>query len=119
MVRRKSSVGSRSYPLGGPTITLSGSFRPCIQSKARYELHSICRTTDVNVTTAIRANAAPERAILREIERSGADLVVLGVDRIRGETLSFGGVAAAVLRESKVSVLLISTGDSGGNDSKK
>jgi hypothetical protein len=46
MVRRRSSIGSRSYPLGGPAVTLSGSFRPCIQSKARYELDSICRTTN-------------------------------------------------------------------------
>jgi Kef-type K+ transport system membrane component KefB/nucleotide-binding universal stress UspA family protein len=66
---------------------------------------------DVNATTSIRANVSPERAILQEIERSGADLVVLGVDRIHGDRLSFGGVAAAVLRESKVSVLLVSTGD--------
>jgi nucleotide-binding universal stress UspA family protein len=74
---------------------------------------------DVNVTTAIRANVAPERAILQEIERSGADLVVLGVDRIHGDKLSFGGVAAAVLRDSKVSVLLVSTGDASNGDSKK
>jgi len=38
---------------------------------------------DVDVRTALRANTAPEEAILQEIASSGADLVVLGVDRIR------------------------------------
>ncbi|MEH2586613.1 cation:proton antiporter domain-containing protein [Bradyrhizobium sp. AZCC 1721] len=63
----------------------------------------------IEATTAIRAGVSPEHAILREIESSGADLVVLGVDRIQGETLSFGGVASAVLKNSSASVLLIST----------
>jgi nucleotide-binding universal stress UspA family protein len=34
----------------------------------------------------------------------------MGVDRIQGDALNFGSVAAAVLRKSKVSVLLMSTG---------
>jgi nucleotide-binding universal stress UspA family protein len=63
---------------------------------------------DVDVTTALRANTAPEEAILREIKNSGADLVVMGVDRIQGDALNFGGVAAAVLRKSKASILLVS-----------
>ena len=36
----------------------------------------------------------------------------MGVDRVKGDTLSFGGVAAAVLEKSEVSVLLVSSGDS-------
>ncbi len=71
---------------------------------ARYE---------VDVTTSVRANAAPEEAILHEIRACRADMVVMGVDRIHGDTLSFGGVADAVLRRSKVSVLLVSTGETG------
>jgi Kef-type K+ transport system membrane component KefB/nucleotide-binding universal stress UspA family protein len=66
---------------------------------------------DVDVTTALRANVAPEEAILQEIKNSGADLVVMGVDRIQGDTLNFGSVAAAVLKKSKVSVLLVSNGE--------
>jgi Kef-type K+ transport system membrane component KefB/nucleotide-binding universal stress UspA family protein len=65
---------------------------------------------DVDVTTTLRANAAPEEAILQEIRDSRADLVVMGVDRIQGDALNFGSVAAAVLRKSKVSVLLVSNG---------
>jgi Kef-type K+ transport system membrane component KefB/nucleotide-binding universal stress UspA family protein len=66
---------------------------------------------DVDVETALRANTAPEEAILQEIKDSGADLVVMGVDRIPGEALNFGSIAAAVLRKSRVSVLLVSGDD--------
>jgi nucleotide-binding universal stress UspA family protein len=37
--------------------------------------------------------------------------VVMGVDRIQADHLSFGGVADAVLRQAKVSVLLVSSGE--------
>ena len=68
---------------------------------------------DVDVTTTIRAGIAPEQAILREIDNSGVDPVVMGVDRIQGDKLNFGGVAASVLKNAKVSVLLISSGEAG------
>jgi Kef-type K+ transport system membrane component KefB/nucleotide-binding universal stress UspA family protein len=67
----------------------------------------------VDVVTSLFANAAPEEAILQEIRSSGADLVVVGVDRIQGDTLNFGSVAAALLSKSKVSVLLVSDAVAG------
>ncbi|WP_028138179.1 cation:proton antiporter domain-containing protein [Bradyrhizobium japonicum] len=66
---------------------------------------------DVDFTTTLRVNRAPEVAILREIDTTDVDLVVMGVDRIQADHLSFGGVADAVLRQSKVSVLLVSSGE--------
>ncbi|GKQ50435.1 cation:proton antiporter [Bradyrhizobium sp. Ce-3] len=66
---------------------------------------------DINVATRLRANTAPEVAILQEIAASRADLVVIGVDRIQGDRLNFGSVAAAVLDKSKASVLLVSDGE--------
>jgi Kef-type K+ transport system membrane component KefB/nucleotide-binding universal stress UspA family protein len=78
------------------------------------DISAVAARYDVDVTTALRANAVPEEAILQEIRDGGADLVVMGVDRIAGEALNFGSVAAAVLRKSKVSVLLVS----GGGDSR-
>lgn len=66
---------------------------------------------DVDITTTLRVNRAPEAAILREIDTTDVDLVVMGVDRIQADHLSFGGVADAVLRLSKVSVLLVSSGE--------
>lgn len=66
---------------------------------------------NIDVRTVLRAQSAPEQAILQEIRSSKADLVVLGVDRIAGEKLDFGGVAHAVLTKSNASVLLIADGD--------
>ncbi|WP_076858168.1 cation:proton antiporter domain-containing protein [Bradyrhizobium mercantei] len=66
---------------------------------------------DINVATRLRASTAPEAAILQEISSSRADLVVMGVDRIQGDSLNFGSVATAVLGKSKASVLLVSDGD--------
>lgn len=66
---------------------------------------------DVDITTTLRVNRAPEAAILREIDTTDVDLVVMGVDRIQADHLSFGGVADAVLTQSKVSVLLVSSGE--------
>jgi Kef-type K+ transport system membrane component KefB/nucleotide-binding universal stress UspA family protein len=74
---------------------------------------------DVEITTTLRVNRAPEAAILREIDTTDVDLVVMGVDRIQADHLSFGGVADAVLRQSKVSVLLVSSGEARQVPSEK
>jgi nucleotide-binding universal stress UspA family protein len=67
---------------------------------------------DVTVHTIMHANMSPDKAILQEIRNTRADLVVMGVDRVKGDTLNFGGVAASVIEQSEVSVLLVSSGDS-------
>ncbi|MEA2881895.1 MAG: hypothetical protein QOH32_1151 [Bradyrhizobium sp.] len=74
------------------------------------DISALAARYDVDVTTALRASTVPEEAILQEIRDSGGDLIVMGVDRIAGEALNFGSVAATVLRKSKVSVLLVSGG---------
>ncbi|MEY9179166.1 Kef-type K+ transport system membrane component KefB/nucleotide-binding universal stress UspA family protein [Bradyrhizobium sp. USDA 326] len=74
---------------------------------------------DVDITTTLRVNRAPEAAILREIDTTDVDLVVMGVDRIQADHLSFGGVADAVLRRSKVSVLLVSSGEARRTPAEK
>jgi Kef-type K+ transport system membrane component KefB/nucleotide-binding universal stress UspA family protein len=77
-------------------------------------LKDICQLAgryDVEASTVLHAQAAPEQAILHEIRTSRADLVVMGVDRIKGDTLDLGSVAATVLNRSKVSVVLISGGE--------
>jgi nucleotide-binding universal stress UspA family protein len=66
---------------------------------------------DVDITTTLRVNRTPDAAILREIDTTDVDLVVMGVDRIQADHLSFGGVADAVLKQSKISVLLVSSGE--------
>lgn len=75
------------------------------------EASDLAARYDVDITTTLRVNRAPEAAILREIDTTDVDLVVMGVDRIQADHLSFGGVADAVLRQSKVSVMLVSSGE--------
>jgi nucleotide-binding universal stress UspA family protein len=63
----------------------------------------------VPVRTAIRAHADPDEAILRQLNRGEHDLVVMGVSPRPGATLSYGRVAAAILRRSNRSVLLVAS----------
>jgi nucleotide-binding universal stress UspA family protein len=67
---------------------------------------------DVEVHTIMHANMSPDTAILQEIRDNNVDLVVMGVDRVKGERLNFGGVAASVIEQSEASVLLVSSGES-------
>jgi Kef-type K+ transport system membrane component KefB/nucleotide-binding universal stress UspA family protein len=64
---------------------------------------------DVDVRTAIRANMAPDEAILKEAKRGRYDLIVLGVARRPGQTLFFGNTAAAVLDHSDIPNLFVAS----------
>ena len=57
----------------------------------------------------MRVDVAAEDAILKEARRGDYDLVILGVTRRPGETLSFGNTAAAVLESSDISILFIAS----------
>jgi nucleotide-binding universal stress UspA family protein len=61
----------------------------------------------VHPRTAVRANDAPEEAILKEMGRRRATLVVMGVGRRPGEKLFFGDTAAALLETSQKSLLFV------------
>jgi len=93
--------GARRRHLGTSLFQEESILKETIALAARY---------DVDVITTLRTNASPEKAILQEMRDSHIDLVVMGVDRIEGDALNFGGVAAEVLKESPGSVLLISNG---------
>ncbi|MCC7047640.1 MAG: cation:proton antiporter [Alphaproteobacteria bacterium] len=62
----------------------------------------------VAIRTTIRSHIAPQDAILREAERNGHNLIVLGVNRRQGEQLFFGNVAASVLGRAGCSVVFLS-----------
>lgn len=73
--------------------------------------------------TVVRVNEPPETAILNEAKKGGFDLIVIGVNRRPGKTLYFGDVAAKVIAESEISVLVVTgaatpsgTQDSGRDD---
>jgi Kef-type K+ transport system membrane component KefB/nucleotide-binding universal stress UspA family protein len=63
----------------------------------------------VAIKTAVRINIAAEDAILRQARLGNHNLIVMGVARRPGETLSFGNVAASVLESAERSVVFLST----------
>ena len=54
---------------------------------------------EVELRTAVRADVAPDEAILKETARRKHNLIVMGVGRRPGEKLFFGDTAAALLGE--------------------
>jgi Kef-type K+ transport system membrane component KefB/nucleotide-binding universal stress UspA family protein len=62
-----------------------------------------------SIRTALRLDASPEDAILRQARLGRYDLIVMGVGRPAGDTLFFGKVAAAVVENSSHSILFISS----------
>jgi nucleotide-binding universal stress UspA family protein len=63
----------------------------------------------VRVRTAVTAHASPARAILEQARRDKQNLIVMGVSRRPGATLSFGEVAATVLENTERSVLFVAS----------
>ena len=64
---------------------------------------------DVAVTTAVRADVAPNDAILSEAKKGGYDLIIMGVNRRPGDKLFFGDTAASVFENAPSSVVLVAT----------
>jgi Kef-type K+ transport system membrane component KefB/nucleotide-binding universal stress UspA family protein len=61
------------------------------------------------VRTAVRAGDAPDKAILRFMRNGRHDLIVMGVNRRPGDSLSFGPVADNVLAASPRPVLFVAS----------
>src|ERR1700691_4032010 len=62
---------------------------------------------DARLRTALRIDVAAEDAILKEADRGGYDLIVIGVTRRPGETLFFDNTAAAVLDRCDTAILFV------------
>jgi len=96
------------------TRASNGGGRKRAQATRRNELavlkdiSALADRYEVRVRPTMRANMAPDEAILRESKR-GYDLIVLGVSRRPGDTLFFGNTAAAVLDRSETSNLFVAS----------
>jgi Kef-type K+ transport system membrane component KefB/nucleotide-binding universal stress UspA family protein len=64
---------------------------------------------DVKAKTAVRADLAPDKAILAALKEAEHDLIIMGVSRRPGDRLFFGETAAAVLERSPASILFVAT----------
>jgi nucleotide-binding universal stress UspA family protein len=61
------------------------------------------------VQTALRVDTAADDAVLKEARRGNCDLIILGVTRRPGETLTFGGMADKLLANSNMSILFVAS----------
>jgi nucleotide-binding universal stress UspA family protein len=92
--------------------------------RSRLQLGSATRSTEeavlkevteladryaVNVQTALRVDTAADDAVLKEARRGKCDLIILGVTRRPGETLTFGGMADKLLANSNMSILFVAS----------
>jgi nucleotide-binding universal stress UspA family protein len=73
------------------------------------EIVQLADRYDVAIKTAVRADVAPDAAILAQAKHGGHDLIVMGVQRRPGDTLFFGDTAASVLEKSPASLLFLSS----------
>jgi Kef-type K+ transport system membrane component KefB/nucleotide-binding universal stress UspA family protein len=73
------------------------------------DIVTLAETYGLDLKTAVRADIAPDEAILKEMHRRRANLVVLGVGRRPGEKLFFGDTAAALLEKSDRSLLFVAS----------
>jgi Kef-type K+ transport system membrane component KefB/nucleotide-binding universal stress UspA family protein len=64
---------------------------------------------DVKAKTAVRADLAPDKAILAELKEAKHDLIIMGAGRRPGDKLFFGDTAATVLEKSPASILFVAT----------
>jgi Kef-type K+ transport system membrane component KefB/nucleotide-binding universal stress UspA family protein len=73
------------------------------------DITDLAETYDTEIGTAVRANIAPEEAILKELSYKQYNLVIIGAGRRPGEKLFFGDTAAALLEKSERSLLFIAS----------
>jgi len=73
------------------------------------EIAEIADQYDQDVATAVRADAAPNDAVVAEIERRRHNIVVMGVGRRPGDKLFFGETAAGVFEKSPATVVFVAS----------
>jgi nucleotide-binding universal stress UspA family protein len=61
------------------------------------------------IETAIRADIAPDRAVVAEAKKNGHNLIVMGVSRRPGDRLFFGDTAAGILKGAPISVMFVAS----------
>jgi Kef-type K+ transport system membrane component KefB/nucleotide-binding universal stress UspA family protein len=69
----------------------------------------VAESYGLQIKTAVRADVAPDEAIVKELARRRSNLIVLGVAKRPGDKLFFGDTAAALLEKSDKSLLFVAS----------
>jgi nucleotide-binding universal stress UspA family protein len=114
--RRVCRRGAYARPVTALYVASTTTARKRRRLRARVEEQAILKDVveladryDVAAKTAVRSNVAPDEAILIEAKKSPHTLIVMGVGRRPGESLSFGDTAAAVLEHAPGSVVFVAS----------
>jgi len=62
-----------------------------------------------DVATAVRADVAPDMAVVAAAKRNGHNLIIMGVSRRPGDQLFFGDTAAGVFKDAPISLLFVAS----------
>jgi nucleotide-binding universal stress UspA family protein len=73
------------------------------------EIAELAEKYNQEIETAIRADIAPDRAVLAAAKQDGHNLIVMGVSRRPGDRLYFGETAAGVFKDGPISVMVVAT----------
>jgi len=76
-------------------------------AEAVKEIKALADAYELPIKSAIRTDISAADAILRQPRRGRHDLIVLGVSRRPGKTLSFGELATALLESSDRSLMFV------------
>jgi Kef-type K+ transport system membrane component KefB/nucleotide-binding universal stress UspA family protein len=73
------------------------------------EISELAGKYQQEIETAIRADMAPDRAVVAEAKKNGHTLIVMGVGRRPGDRLYFGETAAGIFKDAPVSVMFVAS----------
>jgi len=73
------------------------------------EIAEIAEQYGREVATTVRADSAPDEAIIGEVERRRHNIVIMGVGRRPGDRLFFGETAAGVFDKSPATVVFVAS----------
>jgi Kef-type K+ transport system membrane component KefB/nucleotide-binding universal stress UspA family protein len=73
------------------------------------EISELAEKYQQEIDTAIRADMAPDRAVMAEAKKNGHTLIVMGVGRRPGDRLYFGETAAGIFKDAPISVMFVAS----------
>lgn len=116
LARATASPVTALYVSSAPTPTAPAGLRGGSRTGPRADNEALLKDTanladqyDVPLRTAFRVNMAAEDAILRQARLGNHNLIIMGVTRRPGETLSFGKVAGSVLDSAERSLVFVAS----------
>jgi Kef-type K+ transport system membrane component KefB/nucleotide-binding universal stress UspA family protein len=98
--------GSKGTPRGGGR---AGARTRRHEKAILDDIAELAEKYQQEIATAIRADVAPDRAVVAEAKRNGHTLIVMGVSRRPGDRLYFGETAAGIFRDAPISVMFVAS----------